>query len=91
MLQSGVAGCRLPSDYSDRMAKMRVRLKQQELSSRAILSSEVWRRWLLDGRRVDELMHRLAGLGIVYYSVAGSSLRIDWRVDTLPEVVRAAL
>ncbi len=67
------------------------RLHQQGLSSRAILSSEVWRRWLLDESRVDELMHRLAGMGVVYYAVAGSSLRIDWRFDSLPEVVRASL
>ena len=56
----------------------------------AILTSPVWRRWLLDERRVDEMMHRIAGLGIVYYSVAGSTRRIDWRLDTLAEVVRAA-
>jgi BrxA len=67
------------------------RLHQQGSSSRSVLSSIVWRRWLLDERRVDDLMHRLASLGIVLYSVAGSSLRIDWRVDTLAEVARAAV
>jgi hypothetical protein len=66
------------------------RLHQQGDSSRAILASPVWRRWLLDQRRVDELMHRLAATGVVFYSVAGSSLRIDWRLDSLAEVARAA-
>jgi hypothetical protein len=67
------------------------RLHQQGASSRALLASQVWRRWLLDDARVDELMHRLAALGVIYYAVAGSSLRIDWRADSLAEVVRAAL
>jgi hypothetical protein len=66
------------------------RLHQQGESSRGILCSAVWRRWLLDGKRVDEMMNRLSSLGIVFYSVAGSTLRIDWRVDSLVEVARAA-
>lgn len=65
------------------------RLHQQGESSRAILSSEVWTRWLLNSEQVDELMHRLASLGIVYYSVAGSVLRIDWRVESLQEIADA--
>lgn len=67
------------------------RLHQQGESSRGMLDSTVWRRWLLDRERVDELMHRLASLGIVFYSVAGSTLRVDWRVDSLEEVARAAV
>jgi hypothetical protein len=66
------------------------RMHQQGNSSRGILSSAVWRRWLLDEARVDEMMHRLASLGVVFYSVAGSTLRIDWRVDSLVEVAHAA-
>lgn len=66
------------------------RLHEQGLSTRGILSSRVWRRWLLDDDRVDELMHRLAALGIVFYSVAGSTIRVDWRVGSLEEVARAA-
>lgn len=66
------------------------RLHQQGESSRGILSSSVWRRWLLDEKRVDEMLNRLASLGVIFYSVAGSTLRIDWRVDSLVEVARAA-
>lgn len=66
------------------------RVHQEGQSSRAVLASPVWRLWLLDAPRVDEMMHRIAGLGIVYYSVAGSTKRIDWRFDTLAGVVRAA-
>jgi hypothetical protein len=67
------------------------RLHQQGESSRGILSSEVWKRWMLDESRVDEHMHRLASLGVVFYAVAGSSLRIDWRIGSLAEVARAAV
>lgn len=67
------------------------RLHQQGESSRGIVTSPVWRLWLLDQNRVDELMDRIASLGLVYYSVAGSTLRIDWRVDTLAEVARGAV
>lgn len=67
------------------------RLHAQGTPSRGILTSKVWRRWLLDEHRVDELMHRLASMGIVFYSVAGSSLRIDWRVDSLEEAIRAVV
>ena len=66
------------------------RLHQQGLSSRGILTSEVWGRWLLDEARVNDFINRLASLGIVYYSVAGSSLRIDWRMHSLAEVSSAA-
>lgn len=66
------------------------RLHQDGQSSRGVLASPTWRLYLLDETRVEEMMHRIAGLGIVYYSVAGSSRRIDWRFDTLAEVVRAA-
>ena len=66
------------------------RLHQQGQSSRAILSSPYWAAWLLDDSRVEEMMHRLAATGVVYYAVAGSTLRIDWRVDSLVEVARVS-
>ncbi len=79
-----------PGISMESFAYVAYRLHQQGESSRAILSSEVWTRWLLNMDRVDELMHRLASLGIVYYSVAGSVLRIDWRVESLQEIADAA-
>lgn len=65
------------------------RLHQCGESSRGLLTTPVWKRWLLDGPRVDQHMHRLAAQGLVYYDRAGSSLRIDWRVESLVEVARA--
>lgn len=67
------------------------RLHQQGDSSRRILESQVWRRWLLDESRVDEFMHRLTSIGIVRYSVAGSTMRVDWHADSLEEVARATV
>lgn len=65
------------------------RLHQFGESSRGLQSSPVWKRWLLDIRRIDQHMHRLAAQGLLYYARAGSSLRIDWRASGLVEVARA--
>ena len=66
------------------------RLHESGESSRGTLTSSVWRRWLLDAPRIDQHMHRLAAQGLLYYARAGSSLRIDWRAESLVEVARAA-
>lgn len=65
------------------------RLHQGGESSRGLLTTPIWKRWLLDVPRIDQLMHRLAAQGLLYYARAGSSLRIDWRVESLVEVARA--
>jgi hypothetical protein len=65
------------------------RLHQSGASSRALLTSRVWRRWLLDQGRVTELFHEAARQGLLRYSSAGSSVRVDWLQDSLPEVVHA--
>jgi hypothetical protein len=45
---------------------------------------------LLDARSVNDLLTRVDHLGLVHYSRAGSAVRIDWRLNDLGEVVRAA-
>ena len=65
------------------------RLHQGGESSRGLLNTPVWKRWLLDSARIDQHMHRLAAQGLLYYARAGSSLRIDWRAESLVEVARA--
>lgn len=67
------------------------RLHQLGLPSRGILRSTVWHRWLLDHSRVEALLHQLVNCRVLYYSVVGSTMRIDWQVDSLEEAVRAAL
>lgn len=65
------------------------RLHQRGASSRGLLNTPVWKWWLLDSTRIDQHMHRLAAQGLLYYARAGSSLRIDWRAESLVEVARA--
>jgi hypothetical protein len=65
------------------------RLHESGASSRALLASPVWRRWLLDQSRVTELFHQAARQGVLRYSSAGSTVRVDWLQASLSEVVRA--
>ncbi|WP_419865079.1 BrxA family protein [Candidatus Poriferisodalis sp.] len=78
-----------PSISDGGFAYVAYRLHQGGESSRGLLTAPVWKRWLLDGPRIDQHMHRLAAEGLVYYDRAGSSFRIDWRVESLVEVARA--
>lgn len=66
------------------------RLHEQGASSTAIVTSPVWRRWLLGPDRVDDLLHQAARTGVLTYGSAGTAVRIDWNVGTLEESVRAA-
>ena len=59
-------------------------------SSRALVRSTVWHRWLLDQERVIDLFGQAARLGVLRFSSAGSAVRIDWLVRTLAEVTGAA-
>ncbi len=66
------------------------REQEQGRSSRALLASPIWRRWLLDAPRVAGLFAQAERLGVLRYSQVGSAVRIDWRVKTLEEVAYAA-
>ncbi len=59
-------------------------------SSRALVRSGVWHRWLLDQEQVIDLLGQAARLGVLRFSSAGSVVRIDWLVRTLAEVTGAA-
>lgn len=65
------------------------RLHANGASSRALFSSPVWRRWLLETTRVTELFHEAERHGLLRYSSAGSAVRVDWLQNTLSGVVRA--
>jgi len=65
------------------------RLHESGASSRALLASSVWQRWLLDQNRVTELFHQAAREGLLRFSSAGSTVRVDWLRNSLPEAVRA--
>ncbi|MCZ7537841.1 MAG: DUF1819 family protein [Acidimicrobiia bacterium] len=63
---------------------------EQGASSRALASSVVWRRWLLDDAMIDEMFRQTARLGVLRFSRAGSAVRVDWLVGDLAEVTGAA-
>jgi hypothetical protein len=65
------------------------RLHENGASSRGLVASSVWRRWLLDTARVTELFHEAERQGLLRYSSAGSAVRVDWLHDTLSEAVCA--
>ena len=66
------------------------RLHDAGNSSRAMVASPVWRRWLLDESRVDDLLVQAERLGVLRYSQTGSAFRIDWLARSLEEVASAA-
>ena len=66
------------------------RLHEQGASSTALVTSSVWRRWILDRDRIDDLLFQAARSGLLDYGVVGSAVRVDWHVTTIEEAVRAA-
>jgi hypothetical protein len=65
------------------------RLRAQLPSSYQIISNPVWRWWLLEDRHVRGLLLEADREGLLRFADAGSTVRIDWRVDGLEEMVRA--
>jgi hypothetical protein len=63
---------------------------EQGASSRALATSPVWRRWLLEQERVLDLFGQAARLGVLRFSLAGSAVRVDWLARSLAEVTGAA-
>jgi hypothetical protein len=62
---------------------------EQGASSRALVASPVWHRWLLDTGRVLDLFAQAARLRVLRFSQAGSAVRVDWLVGSLEEITRA--
>jgi hypothetical protein len=59
-------------------------------SSRALVATTTWRRWLLDADAVILMFDRVARLGLLRFSSAGSVVRVDWLAQSLAEVTGAA-
>jgi hypothetical protein len=66
------------------------RLHEQGASASAIASSRVWRRWMLDQGRVDDLFGQATRAGVLTYDIAGTAVRIDWHVNSVAEAINAA-
>lgn len=59
-------------------------------ADRVVFTTDIWRAWLLDSRRVEELALDLDRHGVWRYAAAGSSTRIDWASRNVSEVLDAA-
>lgn len=66
------------------------RLRHHDLSAPELVSHPAWRWWLLDDRQVRANFLEADREGLLRFSEAGSTVRIDWLVDGLEEMVRAA-
>ena len=66
------------------------RLRAAGLSAPELLIHEAWRWWLLDARQVRGHLLEADREGLLRFSDAGSTVRIDWLVDGLEDMVRAA-
>ena len=65
------------------------RLRQLTSSSHELVTSDTWGWWLLDDSQVRSQLLEADREGVLRYRDAGSTVRIDWRIDGLEEVVRA--
>lgn len=63
------------------------RERSRGVTTRALVESPLWHRWLLDERWVGDLLRQVDRLGLVHYAHAGTAIRIDWRANSLQEVV----
>jgi hypothetical protein len=65
------------------------RLRTRLASSHELVTSSVWRWWLLDDHHVRSLFLDADREGLLRFSEAGTTVRIDWQVGGLEEMVRA--
>jgi BrxA len=65
------------------------RLRARLSSSHEIVTSSAWRWWLLDDHQVRSLFLDADREGLLRFSEAGTTVRIDWRTGGLEEMVRA--
>lgn len=65
------------------------RLRTEFSSSHEIVMSPVWQWWLLEDRQVRGLFLDADREGLLRFSEAGTTVRIDWCVDGLREMVLA--
>ena len=66
------------------------RITREAGADRAVFTTDIWRAWLLDARRVEGLALELDRHGVWRYAAAGSSARIDWASRDVCEVLDAA-
>lgn len=65
------------------------RLRSGLTSSHEMVTNQAWRWWLLDDRAVRGLFLDADREGLLRFSEAGTTVRIDWQTGGLEEMVRA--
>jgi hypothetical protein len=65
------------------------RLRAEMASSHEIVTSGAWRWWLLGDRDIRSLFLEADREGLLRFSEAGTTVRIDWQAGGLEEMVRA--
>jgi hypothetical protein len=66
------------------------RLRELGTSAPEMTAHDVWRWWLLNERQVRSHFLEADREGVLKFSEAGSTIRIDWTLSGLEEMVRAA-
>jgi hypothetical protein len=66
------------------------RLRESGASAPEMIAHDVWRWWLLNERQVRSHFLEADREGVLKFSEAGSTIRIDWILNGLEEMVRAA-
>lgn len=66
------------------------RLRELGATAPGIFTHRTWRCWLLDERQVRSQFLEADREGLLKFSQAGSTIRIDWILNGLEEMVRAA-
>ncbi|TDW98261.1 BrxA family protein [Kribbella sp. VKM Ac-2566] len=66
------------------------RLRQEGASAPELVAHNAWRWWLLDERQVRAHFLEADREGVLRFSEAGSTVRIDWTIDGLEEMIHAA-
>ena len=65
------------------------RLRETSASSHGMVTASAWRWWLLEERQIRNFFLEADREGIVQYADAGSTVRIDWPIEGLEDMVHA--
>ena len=65
------------------------RLRETSASSHGMVTASAWRWWLLEEHQIRNFFLEADREGIVQYADAGSTVRIDWPIEGLEDMVHA--
>ncbi len=65
------------------------RLRETSASSHGMVTASAWRWWLLEEHQIRNFFLEADREGVVQYADAGSTVRIDWPIEGLEDMVHA--